>query len=303
MRETANFGGIRWGCEAVQLRLSILSPLAISRATNHNHNSHQQNIGTLQHAGCRSCRGAQEFIMKKVVVTSCLLLLSIAAHGAVAQENLPVAQPTAKPSNAKQYSYAIGLDIGKNFEQMDVQLDAESLLAGLQAGLGGNKVKPLYDQKTLMAAMQQLQALMQEKSKMRQQAQVMENKKLGEEFLAKNKEQPGVKVTKTGLQYKVITSGDGATPKPTDTVSCNYRGTLIDGTEFDASANRGGPAQFAVNRVIDGWTEALQLMKVGDKWQLFIPAELAYRDSPPGPPIQPGSTLIFDIELLGIEGQ
>lgn len=240
--------------------------------------------------------------MKKIAVISCLLL-SIVTVGVIAQENLPVAQPKAKPLNAQQYSYAIGLDIGKNFLEMEVQLDPQSLLAGLQAGLGGSKVKPQYDQETLMAAMQQLRVLMQEKARMRQQTQVMKNKQLGEEFLAKNKALPGVKVTKTGLQYKVIKSGDGATPALTDTVSCNYRGTLIDGTEFDASAKSGGPAQFAVNRVIEGWTEALQLMKVGDKWQLFIPAELAYRDSPPGPPIQAGSTLIFDIELLGIVGK
>ena len=126
---------------------------------------------------------------------------------------------------------------------------------------------------------------------------------MGEQFLAKNRQQPGVKVTDSGLQYKVIESGNGDSPGPADVVSCHYRGTLIDGTEFDASANRGGPAQFPVNRVIPGWTEALQMMKVGDKWQLFIPAELAYGNNPPGPPIEAGSTLIFDIELLGIVGK
>jgi len=241
--------------------------------------------------------------MKKSIISTSCLLLTLASVQAIAQENLPIAQPSAKPLDAKQYSYAIGLDIGKNFQEMQVQLDSESLLAGLQAGLGGNKVKPLYDQKTLAAALQQLQMHMQQKARTQQQAQVMKNKQLGDEFLAKNKNQTGVKVTKTGLQYKVINSGDGPSPGPADTVSCHYRGTLIDGTEFDASANRGGPAQFPVNRVIPGWTEALQMMKVGDKWQLFIPAELAYGSNPPGPPIQPGSTLIFDIELLGIVGK
>lgn len=134
-----------------------------------------------------------------------------------------------------------------------------------------------------------------------QDAAGTKNIKLGEDFLAKNKTEPGVKVTESGLQYKVIKAGEGATPTVDDTVSCNYRGTLIDGTEFDASAKHGGPASFPVGGVIAGWTEALQLMKVGDKWQLYIPAKLAYGNRPPGPPIEAGSTLIFDIELLGIE--
>ena len=236
--------------------------------------------------------------MKNSICICALLMLSTTP--AISQESLPVAQPTAKKTTIQKYSYAIGLDLGKNFHDLEVQLDSESLLAGLQAGLGGEKVKPEFDQKTLMAAMQQLQTIMQQKARMRQQSQVMKNQQLGNEFLEKNKIQPGVKVTESGLQYKVIESGDGATPGPADVVSCHYRGTLIDGTEFDASAKRGGPAQFPVNQVIPGWTEALQMMKVGDKWQLFIPAELAYGNNPPGPPIEAGSTLVFDIELLGI---
>ena len=136
-----------------------------------------------------------------------------------------------------------------------------------------------------------------------QEAAGMQNKQLGDAFLAENSKKAGVQVTNSGLQYKVIKAGTGATPGPTDTVKCNYRGTLIDGTEFDASANHGGPASFPVNRVIPGWTEALQLMKVGAKWQLFIPAELAYGNNPPGPPIEAGSVLVFEIELLGIQGK
>ena len=241
--------------------------------------------------------------MKKLLTSTTCLLLLFTASQVVAQESLPVAQPQAQKLDAQQYSYAIGLDLGKNFQQMDVQLDPQSLLAGLQAGLSGGKVKPQFDQQTLAAAMQQLQMHMQQKARTRQESQAKMNKQKGEEFLAQNGQLEGVKVTSSGLQYKVIESGDGATPGPTDVVSCNYRGTLIDGTEFDASAKHGGPAQFPVNRVIPGWTEALQMMKVGDKWQLFIPADLAYGDNPPGPPIQAGSTLIFDIELLGIIGQ
>lgn len=193
-----------------------------------------------------------------------------------------------KPTLEEQYSYAIGLDMGMQFRRRDTPLDMESLMAGIQAGLTG--AEPKYDQETCGMALQQLQQLMSTKAASAQKA-----------YLAENSTKEGVKVTKSGLQYKVIQAGTGKTPGPTDTVKCNYRGTLIDGTEFDASAKHGGPASFPVNRVIAGWTEALQMMKVGAKWQLFIPAELAYGNSPPGPPIEPGSTLIFDIELLDIE--
>ena len=128
----------------------------------------------------------------------------------------------------------------------------------------------------------------------------MTNLKAGEDFLAANAKKEGVKTTASGLQYKVIKSGSGPSPKPTDTVKVHYNGTLIDGTVFDSSIRRGSPATFPVNGVIPGWTEALQLMKVGDKWQLFIPAKLAYGEQGPGP-IGPNATLIFDVELLGIE--
>ena len=127
------------------------------------------------------------------------------------------------------------------------------------------------------------------------------NKKEGDAFLAANKAKPGVVTLPSGLQYKVIKEGTGQTPKATDTVTTNYRGTLIDGTEFDSSYKRNEPTSFPVNGVIRGWTEALQKMKVGSKWQLFIPADLAYGPNPqPGSPIGPNSVLIFDIELLGI---
>jgi len=123
----------------------------------------------------------------------------------------------------------------------------------------------------------------------------------GATFLAENAKKEGVITTASGLQYKVIKSGTGESPRLTDTVKVNYQGTLIDGTVFDSSMRHGGPATFPINRVIPGWTEALQLMKVGDKWQLFIPANLAYGDQSPGPTIPPNSVLIFEVELLGIE--
>jgi len=247
--------------------------------------------------------------MRKIALSTGCVLMAVGAAWVVAQETLPdggsatkqaAGQLAAdKPTDAEQYSYAIGLDMGTSFRSSETALNIESLVAGLQDGLGG--AEPKYDQATCGQALQKLQMLMRNKAMAQQEVAGNKNKKIGEEFLAKNKAQPGVKVTKSGLQYKVIKAGEGATPTINDTVSCNYRGTLIDGTEFDASAKHGGPASFPVGGVISGWTEALQLMKVGDKWQLFIPAELAYGNSPPGPPIEAGSALIFDIELLGIQ--
>jgi FKBP-type peptidyl-prolyl cis-trans isomerase len=125
-------------------------------------------------------------------------------------------------------------------------------------------------------------------------------KKEGEAFLAANKAKEGVKTTASGLQYKVLKSGTGATPRATDTATVNYKGTLLDGTVFDSSSEHGGPASFPVNGVIKGWTEALQLMKVGDKWQLFIPTELAYSDHPDSPDIPPNAVLTFEVELLDV---
>ncbi len=239
--------------------------------------------------------------MKKTFLGAAGVLLTIGAW-AVAQETLPASgtkQLAGKPTQEELYSYAIGLDMGSSFHRSSTSLNIESLVLGIQDGLSGADSK--YDQATLGQALQQLQMLMRNKAMAQQQQAGTQNQKIGEKFLAENKTQAGVKVTASGLQYKVIEAGTGATPGLNDTVSCNYRGMLIDGTEFDASAKHGGPASFPVSGVIKGWTEALQLMKVGDKWKLFIPAELAYGNSPPGPPIQAGSTLVFDIELLGIK--
>ncbi len=229
--------------------------------------------------------------MKKIGLAVSGLVLTVGAAWVVAQESLPAAADKSAPkaSLEQQYSYAIGLDMGTQFRKRDTPLNIEHLIAGLQDGLGGGK--PKFDQQTCGLALQQLSQLMSMKAASAQSA-----------FLTENKTKDGVQVTKSGLQYKVLKAGTGKTPGPTDTVRCNYRGALVDGTEFDASARHGGPAEFPVNGVIPGWTEALQMMKVGAKWQLFIPAHLAYGNSPPpGSPIEPGSTLIFDIELLGIK--
>jgi FKBP-type peptidyl-prolyl cis-trans isomerase len=181
---------------------------------------------------------------------------------------------------------------------------------GLTTGLKGEK--PEVSEERLKAAIAALQTQLQEQAEAREEArfklleekrteQAEANKKEGAEFLAKNKDAEGVKTTKSGLQYKVLKAGKGAvSPKATDTVKTHYKGTLIDGTEFDSSLD-GEPVSFPVNGVIKGWTEALQLMKVGDKYQLFIPSELAYGARGQGRDIGPNAVLIFEVELLGIE--
>ena len=135
------------------------------------------------------------------------------------------------------------------------------------------------------------------------QQEAAKNQQEEQAFLTQNKSRQGVQTTPSGLQYRVIQQGNGPSPTVNDTVKCNYRGTLLNGTEFDSSTRQGGPASFPLKRVIPGWTEALQKMHVGDKWQLYVPSKLAYGMQPPGPPIEAGSMLVFDIELLGIENQ
>ncbi len=242
--------------------------------------------------------------MKRIMIGVGGLMLCIGGAWVVAQEDLPQKKELATPTGFSatsledQYSYAIGLDIGNSFRSSGTQLNVENLVAGLKDGLGG--AKPKLDERACAQALEALQAQMQQKAMSQQQQHSAENRKMGDAFLAKNAQAEGVKVTKSGLQYKVIKSGDGPTPGLNDTVRCNYRGTLINGTVFDASAKHGGPAEFPVSGVITGWTEALQMMKVGDKWKLFIPADLAYKDVAMGPDLPAGSALIFDIELLGI---
>jgi len=244
--------------------------------------------------------------MNRMVLGASGALIAIGAAWVVAQETLPPSGKPQTPASAEatvadQYSYAIGLEMGTSFRSSETPLNVENVLAGLQDGLSGGE--PKFAPETCFKAMQQLQSMMRDKAMAQQKTAGSKNRQLGEAFLAKNKAAEGVQVTKSGLQYKVITPGTGVTPARSDTVRCNYRGTLIDGTEFDASAKHGGPATFPVGQVIAGWTEALQMMKVGGKWELFIPADLAYGDDQRGPIITPGSTLVFEIELLGIEGK
>ena len=197
-------------------------------------------------------------------------------------------------------SYAIGLNIGKSMNKDSVDVDTSILLRGLKDGLAG--AKPLLTDDEARAVMTTLQSEMRKKQEAKMLVQGEANKKEGEAFLAGNKTKDGVVTLPSGLQYKILKEGTGAKPVATDTVVCNYRGTLLDNTEFDSSYKRGQPATFPLSNVIKGWTEALQLMPVGSKWQLFIPSELAYGPrGGPGGAIGPNATLIFEVELVSVQ--
>jgi FKBP-type peptidyl-prolyl cis-trans isomerase FklB len=198
-------------------------------------------------------------------------------------------------------SYAIGMNMAKSLQRQSVEVEPDILVKGLKDVLTGNKPLLSEDEArtTLTAFQNDMRAKQQEKA-----AQAgSSNKKTGEDFLAANKAKEGVITLPSGLQYKILKQGSGPKPSAADSVVCNYRGTLIDGTEFDSSYKRGQPATFPVSGVIKGWTEALQLMPVGSKWQLFVPSELAYGDRGAGADIGPNATLIFEVELLSIQGK
>jgi len=195
-------------------------------------------------------------------------------------------------------SYSIGLDIGTTLKRQLIDVNEELLNKGIQDGLSG--AKPLMTDEQTKETMSTFQKDMIAKQAAAKKVTGEKNAAEAKKFLGENKTKEGIKTTASGLQYKVLKDGTGPSPKATDTVKVNYRGTTIEGTEFDSSYKRGQPASFPVNRVIKGWTEALQLMKVGSKYQLFVPADLAYGEKGAGSDIGPNATLIFDVELLGI---
>src|SRR6266478_3304238 len=218
-----------------------------------------------------------------------------------AQATKPKTQaPLVLKTQKEKASYALGMNVGKglgaSLRQQTVEVDQSILLRGMKDALAGGKT--LLTEDEMKTALTQLQTDMLAKA-------AEANKKAGEEFLAANKTKEGVVTLPSGLQYTILTAGTGPKPAATDTVSCNYRGTLLDGKEFDSSYKRGQPLSIQVNGVIKGWTEALQLMSVGSKWQLFIPSDLAYGDrgADPRSGIGPGATLIFEVELLSIQGK
>jgi FKBP-type peptidyl-prolyl cis-trans isomerase FkpA len=195
-------------------------------------------------------------------------------------------------------SYVIGLQIAGSLSQIKDEVDLKVLMQGIETGLSG--AEPLISEEEAMAVQQAFGQRLQAKREAEMQAAAQKNKEEGEAFLAQNKGKSGVKTTESGLQYKVEKQGNGPRPAATDTVKVHYTGTLLDGTKFDSSVDRGQPAQFALNAVIPGWTEALQLMPVGSKYTLWLPSELAYGDRGTPGPIGPNATLKFEVELIEI---
>ena len=220
------------------------------------------------------------------------------AQGTAAKKTTTGAKPATTvllKTQKEKASYAVGMSIGTGLHRQGVPVDASLVARGLRDGMTG--AKPLLTDDEMKAVLTQLQGQVREQQQAKSMEAAAGNKKIGDAFLAANKAKDGVVTLPSGLQYKVLTAGTGPKPAASDTVSCNYRGTFIDGSEFDSS--KGTPISFAVTGVIKGWTEALQLMPVGSKWQLFIPSDLAYGDGG-RPGIPPGSTLVFDVELVSI---
>jgi FKBP-type peptidyl-prolyl cis-trans isomerase len=227
---------------------------------------------------------------------------------AFSQDTLPAGRPAVSQAAAtpvsvhqQQVSYALGRNFAQNLRQNEIQVDLKLLLAGIHDALSG--AQPKWNDDECNAALARFSQEMQQKVDARNQQEGTKNSQAAAAFLAENAKREGVQTTASGLQFRVIVEGDGPSPTLNDVVRCNYRGSLLDGTEFDSSARHGGPAEFPVRGVIPGWTEALQKMKVGDKWQLFVPPDLAYGANPPGPPIEANSLLVFEIELLGVQPQ
>jgi FKBP-type peptidyl-prolyl cis-trans isomerase len=211
------------------------------------------------------------------------------------------ATPLTLKTQKEKASYAVGANYGKGLKDHGVPVDPALVARGLRDAMAGGKL--LLTEDEMKAVLTQLQGELRQAQQAKAHEAGEANRKEGEAFLAANKTKEGVVTLPSGMQYKILTAGTGPKPTATDTVSCNYKGTLIDGKEFDSSYKRGEAASFPVGGVIKGWTEALQLMPVGSKWQLFIPADLAYGDRGSPPDIAPGATLIFEVELLSIGEQ
>jgi FKBP-type peptidyl-prolyl cis-trans isomerase FklB len=203
----------------------------------------------------------------------------------------------------EKFSYALGMNIGtgvsQNLKKQAVEFDPKLVVDGLKDSLSGGKTLMTPEEAQAVLREVQVEVQKEQQEKMKQAAD--KNKTGGEAFLAANKDKEGVVTLPSGLQYKILTEGTGPKPTQDDSVVCNYRGTLVDGKEFDSSYKRGQPATFPVKGVIKGWTEALQLMPVGSKWQLFVPPSLAYGEQGAGADIGPNSTLIFEVELISIQ--
>ncbi len=227
-----------------------------------------------------------------------IVVMALTASLAFAQDP-PDKKEGPLKTDAEKQGYAVGLSFGRNLAHQGVKIDLNALWRGLTDAL--EKKPPVLTPKELRAALMALNARSKAKKQSASSEQAQKNTQEGQNFLAANKKKEGVVTLPSGLQYQIIKPGTGAMPAATDRVVTHYRGTLIDGTEFDSSYRRGQPATFPVGGVIGGWTEALQLMKVGGKWKLFVPPNLAYGRRGSGSKIGPNATLIFEVELLEIK--
>jgi len=242
--------------------------------------------------------------LKTIATLASAMVLVVSCGGkggeqqVVAQAEAAVEKPAALESIDQKVSYIFGLNVGRQFKQDGIELDIDSLILALEDVKQEREFRLTDEQ--IQQTMTEFQAAQQAKQKAALDKITEDNKKQGEAFLAENGAKEGVVTTESGLQYREVTNGEGDNPKAEDTVTVHYKGTLIDGTVFDSSYDRGEPVSFPLSGVIPGWTEALQLMQVGDKWELAIPSELAYGPGGTGREIGPYATLIFEVELLKI---
>ncbi len=231
-------------------------------------------------------------------LTSRILAVALVAGLAVACDKGSRGS-TALDTEQQKFGYAIGVDIGKSLAPVKGDVDIDALIAGMEETLAGKE--PRLDDEAREKIKTEVSRKLQEKQMQERTAKAAAAKEAGEKFLAENGARAGVKTTASGLQYEIVAEGTGAKPKATDKVTVHYKGTLIDGTEFDSSYSRGQPVTFPLGNVIPGWTEGLQLIATGGKAKLFIPSGLAYGERGAGAKIGPNETLVFEIELLGIE--
>ncbi len=232
----------------------------------------------------------------KTLIPALAVLCLLVSPACAAESNATAAQTDDLQTFEQRLSYIVGANLGRQLAADGLEVDLDVVLKGIKETMTGGEMR--LSQEEVQATMEELQSKVQEK----QMAQSTVNQEQGQAFLAANGAKDGVVTLDNGLQYKIVTEASGAMPTATDRVTVHYTGTLVDGTKFDSSRDRGMPTTFGVGQVIPGWTQVLQMMPVGSRWEVYIPSELGYgMQPPPGSQIGPNSTLIFDVELIGIE--